>query len=154
MLVHTDGCPRTQEEGSTMRRTTIILGLTLAVGITLGAFGERFLSAQQAGVKRTELMKAAIAGMEGKEAVIYMAELPPGAAAGKHTHPGEEFAYVLDGALTLEPQGQEAKTYKAGEVFHNPAKMVHDAKNSTSGATKVLVFLIAEKGQPLATPAQ
>jgi hypothetical protein len=26
-----------------MRRTTIILGLTLAVGITLGAFGERFL---------------------------------------------------------------------------------------------------------------
>jgi len=138
-----------------MRRTTIILGLTLAVGITLGAFGERLLSAQQSGVKRTELLKTAIAGMEGKEAVMYMAELPPGAAAGKHTHPGEEFAYILDGTLTLEPQGQEPKTYKAGEVFHNPAKVVHDAKNtSTTGPTKVLVFLIAEKGQPLASPAQ
>ena len=120
-----------------MRRTTIILGLTLAVGITLGAFGERFLSAQQSGVKRTELLKSAIAGMEGKEAIMYVAELPPGAAAGKHTHPGEEFAYVLDGALTLEPQGQAPKTYKAGEVFHNPAKVVHDAKNtSTTGPTQ------------------
>jgi quercetin dioxygenase-like cupin family protein len=101
-----------------------------------------------------ELLKTAIEGMEGKEAIVYVAELPPGAAAGKHTHPGPEFAYVLDGALTLEPQGQAPKTYKAGEVFHNAAKIVHDAKNaSTTGPTKVLVFLLAEKGQPLATPA-
>ena len=138
-----------------MRRPTLILGLTLAVGITLGALGERFLSAQQPSIKRTELLKTAIEGMEGKEAIMYVAELPPGAAAGKHTHPGEEFAYILDGTLTLEPQGQAPKTYKAGEVFHNPAKMVHDAKNaSTTAPTKVLVFLIAEKGQPLASPAQ
>ena len=75
-----------------MRRPTLILGLTLAVGIAFGAFGQRFLSAQQSSIKRTELMKTAIAGMEGKEAVMYIAELPPGAAAGKHTHPGEEFA--------------------------------------------------------------
>jgi quercetin dioxygenase-like cupin family protein len=137
-----------------MRHTTIILSVTLAVGITLGALGDRFLSAQQPSIKRTELLKTAIEGMEGKEAIVYVAELPPGAAAGKHTHPGPEFAYVLDGALTLEPQGQAPKTYKAGEVFHNAAKIVHDAKNaSPTGPTKVLVFLLAEKGQPLATPA-
>jgi quercetin dioxygenase-like cupin family protein len=138
-----------------MRRTTIILSVTLAVGIILGALGERFLSAQQQSIKRTELLKTAIEGMEGKEAIMYVAELAPGAAAGKHTHPGPEFAYVLDGTLTLEPQGQEPKTYKAGEVFHNAAKIVHDAKNtSTTAPSKVLVFLLAEKGQPLATPAQ
>src|ERR1043166_3480346 len=118
-LVHTDGWPITQE-GSPMRRTLIILGLTLAVGMTLGGFGERFLSAQQASIQRTELLKTAIAGMEGKEAIMYIAELPPGAAAGKHTHPGEEFAYILDGALTLAPQGQAPKANKAGEVSHNP----------------------------------
>ena len=138
-----------------MRRPTWILGFTLAVGIACGAFGQHFLSAQQPSIKRTELMKTVLAGMEGKEALMYMAELAPGAAAGKHTHPGEEFAYVLDGMLTIERQGQEPKTYKAGEVFHNAAKIVHDAKNmSTTGPTKVLVFLIAEKGQPLASPAQ
>jgi quercetin dioxygenase-like cupin family protein len=133
----------------------IVLSLTLAVGIILGTLGDRWLSAQQQSVKRTELLRMALEGMEGKEGVMYVAELPPGAAAGKHTHPGAEFAYILDGALTLEPQGQAAKTYKAGEAFHNPAKVIHDAKNtSTTGSTKVLVFLIAEKGQPLATPAQ
>ena len=45
--------------------------------------------------------------------------------------------------------------YKTGEVFHNAAKIVHDAKNASATApSKVLVFLLAEKGQPLATPVQ
>jgi quercetin dioxygenase-like cupin family protein len=75
--------------------------------------------------------------------------------AGKHFHPGPEFAYILEGSLTLEHEGQAPKTFKAGEAFHNPAKIVHDAKNmSTSGPTKVLVFLLSEKGQPLATPVK
>jgi quercetin dioxygenase-like cupin family protein len=129
--------------------------VTLAVGITLGALGDRFLSAQQQSIKRTELLKTVIEGMEGKEVIMYVAELAPGAAAGKHTHPGPEFAYILDGALTLEPEGQAPKTYKTGEVFHNAAKIVHDAKNASATApSKVLVFLLAEKGQPLATPVQ
>ena len=93
--------------------------------------------------------------MEGKEVIMYVAELAPGAAAGKHTHPGPEFAYILDGALTLEPEGQAPKTHKTGEVFHNAAKIAHDAKNASATApSKVLVFLLAEKGQPLATPVQ
>ena len=125
------------------------------MGITLGALGDRFLSAQQQSIKRTELLKTVIEGMEGKEVIMYVAELAPGAAAGKHTHPGPEFAYILDGALTLEPEGQAPKTYKTGEVFHNAAKIVHDAKNASATApSKVLVFLLAEKGHPLATPVQ
>jgi quercetin dioxygenase-like cupin family protein len=138
-----------------MRRTVITLGLTLAVGILLGALGDRFLSAQQQSIKRTELLKTAIEGMDGKEGVMYIAEIAPGAMAGKHFHPGPEFAYILDGSLTLENEGQAPKTFKAGEAFHNPAKVAHDAKNvSTTAPTKVLVFMVIEKGQPLATPVQ
>jgi quercetin dioxygenase-like cupin family protein len=138
-----------------MRRTVITLGLTLAVGILLGALGDRFLSAQQPSIKRTELLKTAIEGVDGKEGVMYVAELAPGAVAGKHFHPGPEFAYILEGALTLEPEGQAPKTFKAGKAFHNPAKIVHDAKNmSTSGPTRVQVFLLSETGQPLATPVK
>ena len=84
-----------------MRRTVITLGLTLAVGIILGALGDRFLSAQQPSIKRTELLKSAIEGMDGKEGVMYVAELAPGATAGKHFHPGPEFAYILDGYADL-----------------------------------------------------
>ena len=138
-----------------MNRTVITLSMTLAVGITVGALGDRFLSAQQQPIKRTELLKMPIEGMADKEGVMYVAELAPGAAAGKHFHPGPEFAYVLDGTLTLEPQGQAPQTIKAGEAFHNPAKIVHDAKNASASApTKVLVFMLSEKGQPLATPVQ
>jgi len=86
---------------------------------------------------------------------MYLAEFAPGAAAGKHFHPGPEFAYGLEGSLILEPQGKPPMTLKAGEAFHNPAKIVHDAKNaSTTAPTKVLVFLVADKGPPLATPVQ
>jgi quercetin dioxygenase-like cupin family protein len=131
-----------------MRRTMIILSLTLGLGIVLGVLGDRFLSAQQQSVKRTELLKTDLEGMAGKEGIMYIAELAPGAVAGKHFHPGPEFAYILDGSLTLEPQGQAPQTFKA-------AKIVHDAKNaSTTAPAKVLVFLVGEKGQPLATPVQ
>jgi len=132
----------------------IILSLTLGLGIVLGALGDRFLSAQQQPIKRTELLKTELEGMAGKEGVMYIAELAPGASAGKHFHPGPEFAYVLEGTLTLEPQGKAPMTIKAGEAFHNQAKIVHDAKNAGTTPTKVLVFLVGEKGQPLATPAQ
>ena len=138
-----------------MKRLTIILGLTLAVGIALGALGDRFLSAQQPPLKRTELLKTDLEDMAGKEGVMYIAELAPGAPAGKHFHPGPEFAYVLDGSLIFEQQGKAPMTLKAGEAFHNPSKIVHDAKNaSTTAPVKVLVFLVGEKGQPLATPVQ
>ena len=137
-----------------MRRTAMVLSVTLAVGIAAGVLGDRLLSAQQSPIKRTELLKTDVAGMEGKEAIVYIAELGPGAAAGKHFHPGPEFAYVLEGALTLEVQGQEPKTFKTGEALHNPSKAVHDAKNpSATAPVKILVVLIGEKGQPLATPA-
>ena len=137
-----------------MRRTVLTIVVSLAVGLLVGTLGERFLSAQPSPIKRTELLKQDIVEMAGKEGVLYMAELAPGAVAGKHTHPGPEFAYVLEGALQLELEGQPPKTIKAGEAFHNPTKIVHDAKNSsTTGATKVLVFMLIDKGQPLATPA-
>ena len=86
---------------------------------------------------------------------MYIAELAPGAVAGKHFHPGPEFLYVLEGSLLFEGQGKPPVTLKAGEALHNPTRQVHDAKNaSTTAPAKVLVVLIGEKGQPLATQVQ
>jgi quercetin dioxygenase-like cupin family protein len=59
--------------------------------------------------------------------------------------------YVLEGALTLEPEGHPPVTLKAGETGYNPAKHIHIAKNaSTTEPVKVIGFLVGEKGQPLA----
>jgi quercetin dioxygenase-like cupin family protein len=86
---------------------------------------------------------------------MYVVEFVPGGMAGRHDHPGPEVLYVLEGALTLEHDGPSPVTLKAGESAHIPAKHLHNAKHaSATGPSKVLVFLVGEKGQPLATPVQ
>jgi quercetin dioxygenase-like cupin family protein len=88
----------------------------------------------------------------GRHAVQARAEFGPGGEVGKHTHPGEEVSYVLEGTLHLEVAGQPAKTLKAGEAFSIPAGVVHSAKNVDKGTTKVLATYIVEIGKPVATP--
>jgi quercetin dioxygenase-like cupin family protein len=138
-----------------MKRLAGLLVVTLAVGIAVGMLATQMLSAQPQPVTRTILQQQDLEGAAGREVIMYRAEVAPGGAAGRHYHPGPELLYVLEGALLLEPDGHSPVTLKAGESAHVPAKHVHNAKNaSASGPTKVIVFLVGEKGQPLATPVQ
>ena len=57
-----------------------------------------------------------------------VAEIPAGGTSGRHTHPGIELAYVLDGTVSLEHEGEKAVTYKAGEAMKNVA-VIHNATN-------------------------
>jgi quercetin dioxygenase-like cupin family protein len=70
---------------------------------------------------------------------------------GKHTHPGEEIGYVVEGSLELIIEGQPARTLKAGEGFVVPASTVHEGKAVGSGKTVVLATYVIEKGKPVAT---
>ena len=138
-----------------MKRTVVMLTLTLAVGIALGMVGSQVLNAQQEPVKRTVLLKSDLEGIEGKEAVLFLAELAPGAVSGKHYHPGTELFYALEGAFTHEPEGKPPVTLKAGQAGTNPNKNVHYIKNaSMTEPARILGCLIADKGQPLAVPVQ
>ena len=110
------------------------------------------VSAQQAGFKRTVLQQADIS-TPGHEAVTAVAEFQPGASVGRHTHPGEEAGYILEGTVVLELDGKPAMTLGPGKAFFIPAGTVHNATNKGSGAARVLATYIVEKGKPLATPA-
>ena len=109
------------------------------------------LSAQQPGFKRVELQRIDTS-TPGYEAILMRAEFDPNAQVGKHTHPGNEVAYILDGELELSVEGQPPKKLKTGESFSLPANTVHWAKNVAKGPTKVLVTYVVEKGKPIATP--
>lgn len=137
-----------------MRRTGLMLVLTLAVGIILGAIGMQALDAQQTGIKRAMLMKKELAGIEGKEAFMGTAELAPGVAAGKHYHHGHELGYVLEGSGVLEVEGQPPIAFKAGDTYHIEANKPHDARNTGTTPAKVLAIWLVEKGKPLAVPVQ
>jgi quercetin dioxygenase-like cupin family protein len=138
-----------------MHRTVGMLTIALVVGIAVGIVGNQLLSAQQPPLTRTILQQKDLEGVAGKEVIMYRVETIPGGVAGRHYHPGPELAYVLEGSLIFELDGQPPVTLKAGESVHVPAKHIHNAKNgSTTEPVKVIVFMVGEKGQPLATPVQ
>jgi quercetin dioxygenase-like cupin family protein len=136
-----------------MRKTLLLLGVGLA-GVIAGALGATYVGAQGAAqVTRTELLRKPISGVDSKEVIVFVADIPPGAVAGRHAHPGDEAIYMLQGALRFQPEGGQPFELKAGEITFNPAKHVHMAKNeSSSEPAKVLNCMLAEKGQPLTLP--
>lgn len=106
-------------------------------------------------IKRTVLFRGNLEGVEGKEIVIFIADLAPGAMGSKHYHPGPEFFYVLEGTLAHEPAGGPPHVMKAGDFGSNPNKGVHTIQNhSTTARARAIDFLISEKGQPLVIPVK
>lgn len=146
--------PTPRKEAS-MKHTALLFGLALTVGIALGIVGTKALNAQQEPMKRTVLLKTDLAGIKGKEGMLILVELAPGAATEMHYHPGDELAYLLEGTLSLEVKGKPPITFKPGDTFHQPPKQVHRAKNlNSTNPAKAIVFTIAEKGQPPTVPVK
>ena len=78
-------------------------------------------------------------------------DFDPGAAFGRHTHPGEEIIYVLGGTMEYEVEGKPPVTLKAGDVLFIPAGTVHAARNPGNVTGSELATYIVEKGKPLLT---
>jgi quercetin dioxygenase-like cupin family protein len=152
--------PTTTRKTAPMKQTVVMLAVALALGIAVGMIGSQVLNAQQEPVTRTVLLKTDLAGIEGKEANMFLANIAPGAATPKHYHPGHEFAYVLEGSGILEEEGKAPVTLKPEVFFYlrsssEKAEYVHAAKNtSATDPLKILAVLITEKGQPLAVPVK
>ena len=130
-----------------MKPTRVAAAAAVALA-TIGAL--RLAQAQQPGFKRTELQRHDL-GVQGREVVQARADFDQGASIGKHTHPGEEIGYLLEGSLEVQIEGKPATTLKAGDVFFVAAGTVHQAKNVGSGTARVLATYVVEKGKPLAS---
>jgi len=89
----------------------------------------------------------------GYETLLAEATIEAGVAVGRHTHPGIESAYVLEGGFELPIQGQPTRTIKAGDAFQIPPETPHAGGKPGSAKTRVLSHYVVEKGKPLASPA-
>jgi quercetin dioxygenase-like cupin family protein len=105
--------------------------------------------AQQAGIKRTPIRS--IDYPPGYTTVTAIAELAPGICSGRHTHPGVDSGFVLEGDLLLKVDGKLDQTIKAGGSFETPPYTPHDA--CTVSGLKALDTYAIERGKPLASPA-
>jgi quercetin dioxygenase-like cupin family protein len=138
--------PRNAKEDDLKAAATIFTTLGL-VAIAAG------LGAQQTGFKRTVLQQSKLSA-PGREAVTAIAEFQPGGTVGRHTHPGEEIGYVLEGSIVLEQEGKPPVTLTAGQTFFIPNGQVHNATNKGTSTARVLANYVVESGKPVATPVK
>jgi quercetin dioxygenase-like cupin family protein len=128
-----------------MKTTRIMALAALIVGGGLALHAAR---AQQTGIKRTDVLRHDLS-VPGREVIQVRVDFAPGVAFGRHSHPGEEIAYVLEGSLEYEVEGRPPVTLKAGEALFIPAGTIHAAKNVGRGNGAELATYVVEKGKPL-----
>ena len=128
-------------------KTTQIMALAVLI------VGSGLARAQQPGVTRNDLQRHDLS-IPGREAIQTIVAIAPGVTAPRHSHPGEEIIYVLEGLLEYQLDGQPPVTLKAGDVLFIPAGVVHSAKNVGSGNGAELATYIVEKGKPLVVLAK
>lgn len=102
------------------------------------------------GVKRT-ILSQVDGPAEGYVTIIAIAEIEAGVQVARHTHPGVESTYVMEGGVEISIDGRPVQAVKFGETFQVPTGMPHSAKSGDVKA-KLLINYIIEKGKPIATP--
>ena len=127
-------------------RMAVVVAVIVASGLVL-----HVARAQQVGSKRIDLQRHDLS-VEGREVVQAIVELDAGVTSARHTHPGEEIVYVLEGApLEYDVEGKPPVTLKPGGVLFIPAGTIHAAKNVGGRKGAELATYIVEKGKPLLT---
>ncbi|MCM2326284.1 MAG: cupin domain-containing protein [Lysobacter sp.] len=126
-----------------MRPAVLFAGLALAVATA---------TAQSPGIQRQVLQRAA--GPDGgHEVLLVRIEIAPGAAAGRHSHPGVETGYLLEGEAVMEVDGEAPRRLGPGDTYLIPAGRIHDARAVGARPVTVIATFVVERGKPLATPA-
>lgn len=133
-----------------MRTTSILVAAMLIIG---GGLALHVTRAQQSEIKRTNLQRHDLS-VPGREAIQVRVDIPSGSAFPKHSHPGEEMVFMIEGVLEYQLDGRPPVTLKAGEVLFIPAGTVHAVRNVSSGNGAELATYVVEKGKPLLTLAK
>jgi quercetin dioxygenase-like cupin family protein len=131
-------------------KATPILGAAMLIVGSVGALNT--VQAQQAGSKRTVLQQHDLSA-PGREVIQVRVDFDPGYVAPRHSHPGEEVIYVIEGTLEYQIEGQPTRTVKPGDVLFVPAGAIHSVKNIGTGKGAELATYVVEKGKPLITLA-
>ena len=100
---------------------------------------------------RTNLQRYDLS-VPGREMIQSRVDVEPDSPPIRHTHPGEEIIYVLEGSLEYQIDGQPTKVYNADEALTVPAGVIHAVRNAGTGTA--LATDVVEKGKPLLTVAQ
>ena len=108
--------------------------------------------AQKANATWTELQRADLS-VAGREGVTMTIVIPPGGESARHSHPGEDFGYLIAGTVVLEFDDGEKKSLSAGDAYVIRRGRVHHARNVGPTPARFLDTYIIDKGWPVVVPA-
>ena len=129
-------------------------GVVAVVALIAGAGSALYVApVRQPGITRTDLQRHDLS-IPGREVVQVRVDIAPGVLAPRHSHPGEEIVYALEGSLEYRLDGRPPVTLGPGEVPFIPAGAIHAVKNVGSDNGAELATYIVEKGKPLVVPAR
>lgn len=124
----------------------------LAEAVASGALAQGTAPAATAGVTR-KILAQTEGPAPGLVTLLVEAEIESGVAVARHTHPGIESGYVLEGGFELPIEGQATRTLKPGDGFQVPPATPHAGGKAGTAKSKLIITYVVEKGKPLATPA-
>ena len=135
-----------------MRNAMIIGAVFAALLISLAPM------AQEQGTAKPDppLVREIVQGMprgEKQEVRVLTATLKPGDKTVFHTHRFPVTVYILEGTFTLEMEGREPVTVKAGQAMVEPphVKMTGYNRSSTE-PMRVVIFYVSDPGTPFLDP--
>ena len=123
----------------------------LASILVAGVLGATSLAQERARGGTTDTLARVDSGARGYEVVTGTYTWEPKTHTGWHIHPGEMVGHVTEGQLVLE-QESKATTFKAGETFVVPARVLHNCANDSTSTVRAFVTYVVEKGKPITMP--
>ena len=128
----------------------IISGAISAASRSRNTLGQK--PPDKVGLLRTETLPKG----DYRNAAIATVEYAPGGETKKHRHDVAIFAYVLEGAVESQLDGQEIKNYKKGDTWYEPPGTIHavSRNDSSTQPAKLLVFAVGEEGKATTTFVQ
>jgi quercetin dioxygenase-like cupin family protein len=105
--------------------------------------------AHDAGEETTTLLqRQKLPDVPGKQVLIVVVSYAPGQASTPHFHAGSVFAYVVEGEVISQLEGQPPITYSVGQSWYEAPRVPHLVSRNASATkpAKLIAWLLVEEG--------
>ncbi len=85
--------------------------------------------------------------VEGDRMIVALMRMPAGTGAEPHSHPNEQWIYVLEGTFRAKVGGTRKSMFRPGSVLYIPSNTVHEGKATPDG--DVLFFTVKDASHSL-----
>ncbi len=130
------------------RRRFAVCALCAAGGVLAAEVGAR---AQALGFTRTVLNRIEYPG-DNTVTLQVLVEIEPNVLVARHTHPGLEDGFIVEGGGTFGLKGVADRAVGPNDTFQVPRETPHLLQNGPK-KTRVLSVYVVDKDKPLASPA-